>query len=200
MKYRKSAASLLAVFFMVVAGMSLTFKSSAQSYITNVISTFPSGFGLSGYYASWTTATKSDTGQGFQVVSSTYGSGYYGLSTPFRAPGATLAQLTFTLVSPSGYFGVPFTMTDGSGNQVTMAGGPNGNAYASISPGTYTWTVPVGSLNVSNVTAFNLEFDPVSYSGSYTIIYNKIALLTPLSQVAWNAPSSIVYGAPLDTN
>lgn len=193
MKYIKSVLSRLAVFLMLAAGTSLSFSVSAQSYITNVISTFPSGFGLTAYYDSWTTATQSDTGNGFQVTSSKYGSGYYALPDPFNAPGATLAQLTFTLVGPAGgrNVGVPFTMTDGSGNQVEMKGGPNGTGYAVISPGTYTWTARVGSLNVSNVTDFNLEFDPVSYSGSYTIIYNKIALLTPVAQVTWSSPSPV---------
>lgn len=203
MNFPRSTLSRLAVLFVVaVFGASRPFPASAQNYITNVISAFPSGFGLTGYYGSWPTATKSDTGAGFQVTSSTYGSGYYALSTSFRAPGATLAELTFTLVSPSGtsYFGVPFTMTDGSGNQVTMAGGPNNSGYASISPGTYTWVAPVGSLNVSNVTDFNLEFDPTTYSGSYTIIYNKIALLTPFSQITWNTPAAVTYGTALGTN
>jgi hypothetical protein len=190
---------LFVVRLLVAVGTILAFSASAQTYLTNVISSFPSGFGMSVYYASWSSATKSDTGSGFQVTSSTYGSGYYGLSTPFRAPGATMAQLTFTLGSPSGTynFGVPFIISDGNGNSVTMDGGPNNTGYANISPGTYTWTAPVGALNVSNVMSFNLEFDPVSYSGSYTITFNKIALLTPLTQVTWNAPSAVTYGTAL---
>lgn len=200
MKHPGSTLIQFVVRLLAAVGTLLAFSVSAQSYITNVISTFPSGFGLSAYYDSWTTATKSDSGSGFQVVSSGYGSGYYGLSTPFRAPGATLAQLTFTLVAPSGTydFGVPFIISDGNGDQVEMEGGPNNSGYANISPGTYTWTAPVGALNVSNVTSFNLEFDPTaSYTGSYTIIYTKIALLTPLSQVTWNTPSAITYGTAL---
>jgi hypothetical protein len=180
----------------------LAFSASAQTYLTNVISAFPSGFALNANYASWATASESDIASGFQVTSSKYGSGYYALPTPFRAPGATLAQLTFTLVNPSGasYFGVPFIISDGNGNQVTMSGGPNNSGYATISPGTYTWTTAVGALNVSNVVSFNLELDPASYSGSYTITFNKIALLTPLSQVTWSTPASIIYGTVLGTS
>lgn len=182
-----------------INGFQIVANPARPNYITNVISTFPSGFGLSGNYASWTTATETDTGSGFQVTSSGYGSGYYALHTAFDAPGATMALLTFALNSPSGTynFGVPFTMTDGSGNQVEMAGGPNNTAYAEISPGTYTWAAPVDGLQVSNVTDFNLEFDPTTYSGSYKITFLEIALITPVTQVTWNSPSSIAYGTAL---
>jgi hypothetical protein len=200
MKPPKSPLIQPFVRLLVAVGIMLTFAVSAQTYLTNVISAFPSGFGLSVNYASWTSAAESDAGNGFQVISSKYGSGLYSLPTPFRAPGATLAQLTFTLVNPSGTFGVPFIISDGNGNSVTMYGGPNGTGYAGISPGIYTWTAPVGSLNVSNVMSFNLELDPESYSGNYTIIFNKIALLTPLSQVTWNTPTAITYGTALSAS
>lgn len=164
----------------------LVIASSAQAqFTTTTISDFHS-FNLSALYANWgdgwvfsaPVITSGPTS--YEVVAQGYGSGVYDLPVALSVPGATEVALTFTLntTSPVNWMGPNFDLSDGT-HQVFYSGYNN---YSG--PGTYTITAPVGTLNTSDITAFNLEMDPAGYgSGApYDITYNSLVLLTPVPE------------------
>lgn len=175
------------------SGLVLACPAHAQ-YTTNVVSDFQN-FNLSVTYANWNPdgSQAFNGGSGFtpvitsgptsyEVVAEQYGSGAYNLPTALNVPGATLVQLTFTLnstmsITPGAndFFGPNFDLSDGT-QQVQYL---EYNHYPGT--GTYTVTASVGSLDTTDITAFNLEFDPGSYGGStpYDVSYDSLVLLTP---------------------
>jgi hypothetical protein len=166
----------------------LAFANSAQAQGTTVVTDFHN-FNLSVLYANWDpvnwtfSAPVITSGPlSYRIVAQGYGSGAYNLPSPLSVPGATEIRLSFTLNSttPATWMGPNFDFTDGT-HQVQYL---NYNNYSG--PGTYTLTVPVGSLNVSDIRAFNLEFDPAGYgvAAPYDITFNSLSLLTPVPEPA----------------
>lgn len=95
----------------------------------------------------------------------------------------TEVTLTFTLNSPAGsyYVGVPFAISDNTGN--VFYGG-----YSTYGPGTWSETVPLDSTQLAAVAAggdaingINLEFDPAGNvpGGAYDITFNSLVLSVP---------------------
>jgi hypothetical protein len=189
----KSLATVLAV-----TG-SLAIAGSAQAqYATNVISNFQN-FNLSATYANWDASgsqtingglgytpiiTSGATPGSYEINALGYGSGAYNFPVAVDDPGATEVQLTFTLnsdmmITPgvNDYLGPNFDLSDGT-HQVSYL---EYNHYPGT--GTYTVTAALNGIDPTDITAFNLEFDPAGYgTGSpYDITYDSLALLTPVA-------------------
>ena len=193
-----------AVMALLVAGcLGLPRFADAQGYITNLVCDF-SNFNLSARYAGWV-ATSGGTiisgSNGYEVIATGYGSGAYFLPTPMVVPGATKAQLTFKLNTPSAgtyYMGPNFYFTSDGTNQVHYA------EYANYNGGTTTTvTAALGTLNPANITAFNIEMDPAGYGNTqpYDITFERLVLLTPITgatpAINWTNPAAIAYGLAL---
>ncbi|MFZ0827006.1 MAG: PEP-CTERM sorting domain-containing protein [Verrucomicrobiia bacterium] len=142
------------------------------------------------------TITSGSTPGSFEVNAEGYGSGAYNFATPIDAAGANEFQFTFTINSPSGG---PFWMNPGvdiadGTHLVHLAADPasfpgaSGSYlnYGNFTAGTYTLYGTLhdqfggADLDVSTITAFNLEFDPAGYgSGApYDITYDSLVLTT----------------------
>jgi hypothetical protein len=183
----------------------LALANTAQAQGTIVLSDFHN-FSLSATYANWDqtgsqiisggtgyTPTLTSGATSFEVNAQGYGSGAHDFASPINATGAYEWQLTFTINSPSGG---PFWMNPGldiaDGTHLvhlTAANTAGGYLnYGNYTAGTYTiygnnfndtgGTVP---LDLSTITAFNLELDPAGYgSGApYDITYTSLVLLVP---------------------
>jgi len=166
-----------------VAG-SLALANSTQAQ--GVLSSFPAGFTLTAYYANWATATINNSGPGFEVSSSGYGSGYYGLPTALDGSSYSSIQMTIDVAGPSG---LPISsaiadLDDAAGSQLQYA-----LQYGVQAGLGQTFTIPLTqinathlaggetSFNFSDITGFNIEDDPGGYSGPYSITYHNLELL-----------------------
>jgi hypothetical protein len=166
-----------------VAG-TLAIGTSAQAQL--VLSDFPAGFTLNAYYASWGTATINNTGPGFSITSSGYGSGYYALPSAVNGTGYSDIQMTIDVAGPGG---LPISsaiadLTDAAGSQLQYA-----LQYGVQAGLGQTFTLPLStvnathlaggetSFNFANITDFNIEDDPGGYSGPYTITYHNLQLI-----------------------
>jgi hypothetical protein len=163
----------------------LAFCPSANAQL--VLSDFPAGFTLNAYYASWGTATINNSGPGFSITSSGYGSGYSALPSAVDGSAYSYIQLTVDVASPAP-LGVPVSsaiadLTDGDGTTVQYAmqyGLQNGNSQTYrmlLSAGTTMSPGTVPGLNLADITSFNIEDDPGGYSGQYTITYDNLSLV-----------------------
>ncbi len=192
----KQNRTWFAIALAAASGLVMACPARAQ-YTTNVISDF-NNFNLSATYANWdpTGSQIISGGSGFtpvitsgatsyEVVAQGYGSGAYNLPTAINAPGATLVQLTFTLnssmsITPglNDFMGPNFDLSDGTHQVQYLAY----NHYPTT--GAYTVTASLGSLDTTDITAFNLEFDPGSFGGNmpYDVSYNSLVLLTPVPE------------------
>lgn len=192
----KQNRTWFAIALAAASGLVMACPARAQ-YTTTVVSDF-NNFNLSATYANWDASGSQAINGGsgftpiltsgptsFEVQAEQYGSGAYNLPTSLSVPGATLVQLTFTLnstmsITPGAndFLGPNFDLSDGM-HQVQYL------EYAHYpTTGTYTVTAPIGSLDTTDITAFNLEFDPGSYGGAtpYDISYNSLVLLTPVPE------------------
>jgi hypothetical protein len=193
----------------VAGGLILTSSPLHAQFTTNVISNFQN-FNLSATYANWDqtgsqilsggtgytpTITSGSTPGSYEINAEGYGSGAYNFATPINELGATEVLLTFTLnsnmsITPgvNDFLGPNFDLSDGT-HQVQYA------EYAHY-PGTGTYTVVanLGSIDPTDITAFNLEMDPAGYGYStpYDITYDSLALLTP---AATPEPTTITLAA-----
>jgi hypothetical protein len=182
---------------MAAGGLATVTSMQAQTYL---LSNFQN-FNLSATYGNWDvdgsstfnggsgytpTITSGSTSGSFEVNAQQYGSGAYDFSTPVDATGANQFSFTFTMNLPTGgpYWMNPgLDISDGT-HQVTMVaanpGASGANNYNNYTSGTYTLYGSLGDLNVADITAFNLEFDPAGYGGGapYDITYNSLSLTT----------------------
>ena len=174
-------------------------SNAAQAQTVTTISDFQN-FNLTATYANWNPIqsqlisggsgftpilTSGSTPGSFEVQAQGYGSGAFTLPTAMNVPGATDVQLTFTLnqsmaagLAINNFMGPTFDLTDGT-HQVTYF------EYAHYAgPGTFTVDAPLGTLNPTDITAFNLEMDPAGYGSivppaPYDITYDSLVLITP---------------------
>ena len=167
----------------LAAASALLAANTVQAQGTITVSDFHN-FNLSALYANWDpvnwtfSAPVITSGPlNYRVVAQGYGSGAYNLPTAINAPGATQVQLNFTINSttPTTWMGPNFDLSDGT-HQVQYL---SYNNYSG--PGTYTVTAPIGTLDTTDITAFNLEFDPAGYgnAAAYDITYNSLVLVVP---------------------
>ena len=190
----KQPTKRLAAALAVASGLIMSNLANAQTVTT--ISDFQN-FNLTFTYANWNPTgsqiisggsgftpiiSSGSTPGSFEVQAEQYGSGAFVLPTAMNVPGATDVQLTFTLnqsmaagLAVNNFMGPTFDLTDGT-HQVTYF------EYAHYAgPGTFTVDAPLGTLNPTDITAFNLEMDPAGYGGSapYDITYDSLVLITP---------------------
>jgi hypothetical protein len=187
----KQHAKWFATALAVATGLAGAHSARAQG--VTVVSDFHN-FNLSVLYANWNEDGSQiiNGGSGFtpvitsgptsyEVQAQGYGSGAYNLPVALNVPGATQVALTFTINTPANgdnFLGPNFDLSDGT-HQVTYF------AYDHyITPGTFTITAPIGSIDPTDITAFNLEFDPAGFGGGapYDITYNSLVLLTPVPE------------------
>src|SRR5258708_2353730 len=132
----------------------------------------------------------------FEVNAQGYGSGAYNFASPINASGANEFVFTFTINSPSGgpfWMNMGVDIADGThlvhlaADPASFPGASGGFLdYGNFTQGTYTLYGPLhdqfggADLDVSTVTAFNLEMDPAGYgSGApYDITYGSLVLTT----------------------
>jgi hypothetical protein len=148
-----------------------------------ILSSFPAGFTLNAYYANWSTATHSDTGTGFMVTSHGYGSGYSALPSTMDGSAYNAIQMTLDVAGPGP--GIPISsaiadLTDSHGDQEQFAMQYGLQAGAGQ---TYMMLLSAGhmasgtSLDLTQLTDFNIEDDPGGYSGQYTVTYHDLRLV-----------------------
>jgi PEP-CTERM motif len=180
MKYQKShVATALAVASVLTAAGS----AFAQSELT--ISSFPAGFTLDAYYANWSTATIGNSSPGFAITSSGYGSGAKNLASALDGSAYSMIQMTVDVAGP---VGPPISsaiadLTDADGTQVQFAMqygllAGNGQTFSeALSAGHIANAGGIPGLDLSHITAFNIEDDPGGFSGPYTITYRDLGLV-----------------------
>ena len=149
------------------------------------------------------TPTLTSGATSFGVNALGYGSGAYNFASPINAVGAYQWQLTFTISHPTGAQGT-FWMNPGvdiaDGTHLvhlTAANTAGGFlSYGNYTAGTYTIygnnfndTFGGPALDLSTITAFNLEMDPAAYDASqggpgtpYEISYSSFVLLTQVPE------------------
>jgi len=193
-----------------MAACGVMVANSAQAQFTSTTICNFQNFNLSAVYANWDvsgsqpisggsgytpTITSGTTPGSYEIQAEAYGSGAFNFASALNVAGATEVALTFTLnsdmaITPGGndFLGPNFDLSDGT-HQVQYSG------YAHYpGTGTYTITAAIGSLDVTDITAFNLEMDPAGYGYTtpYDITYNSLALLTP---TAVPEPTTVTLGA-----
>src|SRR5882724_7170837 len=195
----KQRAKYFAAALAVASGMAVATSAQAQIW---TLSDFHN-FNLSVTYGNWNVdgSQPINGGSGFtpvitsgptsyEVMAQAYGSGAYNFASPINASGANQFQLTFTINSPAG----PFWMNPGvdiaDGTHLVHLTAANTEGgyldYSHYSAGTYTVYGPLhdqfggSDLDVSTITAFNLELDPAEFGGNapYDITYNSLVLTT----------------------
>ena len=170
-------------------------------------------FHLSATYANWDadgsqtinggegyTPTLTSGPTSFEVKALGYGSGAYNFASPINGTGAYQWRLTFTISAPTAAQGT-FWMNPGvdiaDGTHLvhlTAANTAGGFlSYGNYTAGTYTIfgnnfndTFGGAPLDLSTITAFNLELDPAAYDAGqggpgtpYDITYSNFVLLVP---------------------
>jgi len=162
----------------------LVFGNSVRGQGT--LSTFPAGFALNAYYASWATATINNSAPGFAITSSGYGSGYYALPSVFDGSAYNAIQMTVDVAGPAGppISSAIADLTDADGTTVQFAmqyglQAGTGQTYSKLlSAGTTMSPGTTPGLDLAHLTDFNLENDPGGYSGTYTITYRQLSLVS----------------------
>ena len=168
-------------------------------------------FNLSATYANWDadgsqpinggegyTPTLTSGPTSFTVNAKGYGSGAYNFATPQSMPGATSWELTFTISAPTAAQGTfwmnpGLDIADGTHLVHLTAANTAGGflCYGNYTAGTYTiignnFNDQFGgpALDLTTITAFNLELDPAAYDASqggpgtpYTITYQSLVLV-----------------------
>jgi hypothetical protein len=180
----KQQIKWLAVAIGVAGG--LAYGTSAQAQL--VLSDFPAGFTLNGYYANWATATINNSSQGFSVTSSGYGSGYSALPGTVNGSAYSYIQMTVSVAAPGIPLGVPVSsaiadLTDAEGTteqfamQYGLQVGNNQTYMMPLSAGHISILGSDSALDLTQLTDFNIEDDPGAYSGPYTITYENLSLV-----------------------
>jgi hypothetical protein len=131
----------------------------------------------------------------FEVIGQGYGSVAHDFATPIDATGATEFQITFTINNTMAHgdgsglwFGPNLDISDGT-HMVHLTAVNAGAGYLNygpyVGPGIYTLTGPLtdtfgeAPLDVSTITAFNVEIDPAEYGSDapYDITYDSLKLI-----------------------
>jgi len=206
----KQHVNWIATVVAVAGGLAAVSSAQAQPVTgTPFLSNIAPG-AVTAYYASWASSpptTVTSTPTGLEVASLGYGSLYYAIPGGSGGQQQTLntadtqVTLTFTLTGPAGsyYVGVPFAISDNTGN--VFYGG-----YSTYGPGTWTETLPLVSAQLAAVAAggdaingINLEFDPAGNvpGGAYDITFNSLVLSVPepatLALVGLGAASLLAF-------
>jgi hypothetical protein len=141
------------------------------------------------------TLTSGTTPGSFEVNAQGYGSGAYNFASPINASGANEFVFTFTINSPSGgpfWMNMGVDIADGThlvhlaADPASFPGASGGFLnYGNFTAGTYTLYGPLHDqfggtdLDVSTITAFNLELDPAGYANApYDVTYDSLSLTT----------------------
>jgi hypothetical protein len=176
----KQSTKIVAAAIGLASGLALSTSVQGQGLI---LSSFPSGFALNAYYGSWGTGTISDTGSGLSITAHGYGSGYSALPSVVDGSAYSYIQLTLDVAGPGP--GIPISsaiadLTDSHNDteQFAMQYGLQAGAGQ-----TYMMALSAGhmasgtSLDLTQLTDFNIEDDPGGYSGTYTITYHQLSLV-----------------------
>jgi hypothetical protein len=211
----KREAKRILIVLAMTSGMIIASEAHAQ--VVTTLSDFHN-FHLSATYANWDadgsqiinggegyTPTLTSGATSFGVKALGYGSGAYNFSSPINAVGATEWQLTFTINNPTAgqgsfWMNPGVDIADGTHLVHLTATNTAGGflSYSSYTAGTYTIagnnfndTFGGNPLDLSTITAFNLEMDPAAYDSSqggpgtpYDITYQSFVLITPVPEPA----------------
>lgn len=174
-----------------LAAASLLALATAATADTT-ISTFDS-FNLDGTYGNWSTATLTSGATSYSVTSSGFGGGFKDINPNINAAGSSTIELTISLQgSPGPISGPIVALVDGDGTLYNYAwyGQTAGNNQVLTmdlnSPTFISSAGTVPGLDLSNLDFFHLQDDPGAYSGSYTLSFENLQLLTPVPE-----PSSL---------
>ena len=197
----KQPTKWIAAALAVTGGLVMSNAAKADT----TLSTFQN-FNLSATYANWDVTgseiisggsgftpiiTSGATPGSFDVQAQAYGSGAYNFASPINATGANEFVFTFTINTPSSgtfWMNPGVDIADGTHLVHLTAANTEGAYldYSHYSKGTYTVYGPLhdqfggADLDVSTITAFNLELDPAEFGGNapYDITYNSLVLTT----------------------
>jgi hypothetical protein len=195
MKYAKRFITAMAI----VGGLAIVNSAVGD---TTTISAFDN-FNLNALYANWTSATIVSSPTNYQVTASGgYGSGYKDINPNIDASGATSIELTVTISGPAGVIAGPIvSLVDGDGTFMDFAWyGQTAGTHvlkADLSAGTVKNAGKVPGLDLSDLDFFHLQNDPGSYSGKYTITFEKLRLIGPNAAVPAQPQTSAPGSKPV---
>ena len=165
----------------VVGGLGLATSALAD---INVV-TFDENFSMDGLFA-WADATVVASAAGYSITDMGYGSGYKAINPKIDGTGMTNIELTVTLSGPGGdgFLGPIVKMVDGDGTGMDFAwyGQTLGNHVltANLATGGILREAGANSkLDLGTLSFFHLQLDPSTYSGQYTVRFEKLRLLGP---------------------
>ena len=193
----------LATALAVASGLAIASSAQAQTVIAT-LSNFQN-FNLDATYANWNDPgwtpieggagimapiiTSGATPSSYEVQAGGYGSGAFWSFPTVDATGANAFRFTFTInnAMTGAWVNPGVDIVDGTHMVHLTASNAGGGYldYGSYSTGTYTLTGPLtdqfggAPLNVADVIAFNLEFDPAGNTpgNMYDITYGSLELI-----------------------
>jgi hypothetical protein len=155
---------------------------------TNIV-TFDENFFMDGLFA-WSDATVVANNNGYSITDMGYGSGYKAINPNIDGSGNTNIELTVTLSGPGGdgFLGPIVKLVDGDGTGMDFAwyGQTLGSHVLNANLATAGILREAGAdskLNLATLSFFHLQLDPSSYSGQYTIRFEKLRLTGPAGPI-----------------
>ena len=146
------------------------------------IATFDENFFMDGLFA-WSDATVVANSNGYSITDMGYGSGYKAINPNVDGTGNTHVEMTVTLSGPGGdgLLGPIVKLVDGDGTGMDFAwyGRTLGNHVLNanlLTNGILRETGADSKLDISTLSFFHLQLDPSSYSGQYTVRFEKLRL------------------------
>jgi len=146
------------------------------------ITTFDN-FNLDALYG-WSDAIVQSTPTNYIISDTGYGSGYKGLSPAVNGSNSTTIVLDVTLssddISADGKLGPIVRLADSDGTEVDFPwyGQTLGNHILTnlLTAGNIVIPGTTPGLNVNALTAIQLQLDPSSFTGTYTVAWNNLGL------------------------
>ena len=160
----------------------LTSGSGGSTGVCAVVSAFDNTV-LSGLYGSWTAQTPTPTN--LQVTATGWGGGWSAVTPNINTTSNKTLQLNVTLTAPAaanGKLGPIVVLEDGDGTQLKYAWygqtpGTNLVLSSVLSGGTIAVAGSVAGFDFSTIKYYNLQLDPSSYAGSYTVAWNDLSII-----------------------
>lgn len=172
MKQRKCMTQALTLAAALATG------SSALAEVELAI--FDENFAMSGLFA-WSDATVVAGANGFSITDTGYGSGWKAINPIIDATGHTNLEMTVTLSGPGGdgFLGPIVKLVDGDGTGMDFAwyGRTLGHHVLNrdlLNEGILREAGADSKLDLSTLSFFHLQLDPSTYSGQYTVRFERL--------------------------
>jgi hypothetical protein len=167
----------------LAGGLAVAGSTRADTLITDF-----HNFSSDALYAGWGSGTVVSGPTNYMITASGYGSNWKYL--PVQASTTdTNIELTITLSGPGGdgFLGPIVTLVDTTGREYNFAwyGQNRGHLVLTKPISSPNWTSgPAGALDLAHLNGIHMQLDPSSYSGSYTLSWEKLRVVGPPSSTA----------------